>query len=157
VPALRPAARRPQFDGVATGNAPVVVIGATNRPAELDDAVRRRLVKRIYIPLPDEEGRGAILGHLLGRDASVALGPKDVAWVVRATDGYSASDLTALCREAALGPVRELGAAIKSVRADRIRPMRLQDFREALAVIRPSLSREHLRAFEEFTRDYGTV
>jgi hypothetical protein len=35
------------------------------RPQELDDAVRRRLVKRIYIPLPDEEGRLAILTHLL--------------------------------------------------------------------------------------------
>lgn len=35
------------------------------RPQELDDAVRRRLVKRIYIPLPDEEGRIAILKHLL--------------------------------------------------------------------------------------------
>jgi spastin len=35
------------------------------RPQELDDAVRRRLVKRIYIPLPDEDGRLAILRHLL--------------------------------------------------------------------------------------------
>jgi hypothetical protein len=37
-----------------------------HRPQELDDAVRRRLVKRIYIPLPDAEGRAAILKHLLG-------------------------------------------------------------------------------------------
>ena len=147
----------PQFDGVATGDAPVVVIGATNRPAELDDAVRRRLVKRIYIPLPDAEGRGAVLSRLLGAGASAALGPGDVAKVVAATDGYSASDLTALCREAALGPVRELGPAIKSVRADRLRPIRLGDFSDALTVIRPSLGREQLRAFEEFTRDYGTV
>lgn len=76
---------------------------------------------------------------------------------MRATDGYSASDLTALCREAALGPVRELGPAIASVRADRIRPICLGDFSAALQVIRPSLSREQLRAFEEFTRDYGTM
>jgi spastin len=55
-----------QFDGVASAaEARVVVIGATNRPQELDDAVRRRLVKRIYIPLPDGEGRGAIIQHLL--------------------------------------------------------------------------------------------
>ncbi|GBF97655.1 spastin [Raphidocelis subcapitata] len=146
-----------QFDGVATGDAPVVVIGATNRPGELDDAVRRRLVKRIYIPLPDAEGRESVLRQLLGREAAAGLSGADVARVVRATDGYSASDLTALCREAALGPVRELGPAIASVRADRIRPIRLSDFSNALTVIRPSLSREQLRAFEEFTRDYGTV
>ncbi|KAI8472443.1 MAG: AAA-domain-containing protein [Monoraphidium minutum] len=145
-----------QFDGVATGDAPVVVIGATNRPAELDDAARRRLVKRIYIPLPDAEGREAILRHLLGRGTS-AISASDVSKVVRATEGYSASDLTALCREAALGPVRELGPAIRSVAAERIRPIRLADFSDALQVIRPSIGKEQLRPFEEFTRDFGTA
>jgi spastin len=172
--------RKPKFDGVATGDAPVVVVGATNRPNELDDAVRRRLVKRIYIPLPDAAGRTAILKHLLSPPSSSssgggmsnggggnynsnssggmsALSAADIERVVRATDGYSASDLTALCREAALGPVRELGPAIATARADKIRPVRLADFSAALAVIRPSLNREQLRAFDEFTRDYGTV
>lgn len=123
--------------------------------------MRRRLVKRIYIPLPDAEGRAAVLRRLLAKEAgaggAAALSASDVDKVVRATDGYSASDLTALCREAALGPVRELGAAIASVPASRIRPLRLGDFSAALSVIRPSLSREQLKGFEEFTRDYGTV
>ncbi len=135
------------------------MIGATNRPAELDDAVRRRLVKRVYIPLPDEDGRAAVLRHLLSKEPAAAanISEADITRIVRATDGYSASDLTALCREAALGPVRELGPAIASVRADRIRGLRLGDFSDALQVIRPSVGREQLRAFEEFTRDYGTM
>ena len=53
---------------------------------------------------------------------------------MRATDGYSASDLTALCREAALGPVRELGAAIANIKVERIRPIQLKDFENALQV-----------------------
>jgi spastin len=151
-----------------------------NRPQELDDAVRRRLVKRIYIPLPDAEGRAAILTHLLqgssgssrpgsrppsggGSSSSKpsgvqhALSRRDLDRIVASTEGYSASDLTALCREAALGPVRELGAAIASVPVDRIRPVCLQDFADALQVIRPSLSKEQLKAFEAFTREYGAM
>lgn len=139
------------------------------RPQELDDAVRRRLVKRIYIPLPDAEGRAAILTHLLGGSNSSGggsaaaggvrhnLSKRDFARIVASTDGYSASDLTALCKEAALGPVRELGAAIASVKLDRIRPVNLNDFAEALQIIRPSLNKEQLQAFDAFTREYGTM
>ena len=58
----------------------------------------------------------------------------DLGRIVRDTSGYSASDLTALCREAALGPVRELGAAIASASLDSIRPVRLADFSDALQV-----------------------
>jgi spastin len=57
-----------------------------------------------------------------------------VAKLVKATEGYSASDITALCREAALGPIRELGPAIASVKADAIRAMQLNDFYSALQV-----------------------
>ncbi|KAJ0478926.1 putative microtubule-severing ATPase [Helianthus annuus] len=55
-----------QFDGVTSNsNDLVTVIGATNRPQELDDAVLRRLVKRIYIPLPDENSRKNLLKNNL--------------------------------------------------------------------------------------------
>lgn len=134
--------------------------------------MRRRLVKRIYIPLPDAEGRAAILSHLLTSNGGSSssgggsraapgvqhgLSRRDLDKIVNCTEGYSASDLTALCREAALGPVRELGPAVASVKVDRIRPLQLRDFADALQVIRPSLSREQLKTFEEFTREYGAM
>ncbi|KAF5834481.1 P-loop containing nucleoside triphosphate hydrolase protein [Dunaliella salina] len=88
-----------QFDGVAAapGSERVVVVGATNRPHELDDAARRRLVKRIYIPLPNAEGRAAILGYLLKGQPHL-LRSRELESVVQLTEGYSASDLTALSK-----------------------------------------------------------
>ena len=93
-----------QMDGVAaaaSGDARrVVVLAATNRPQELDEAVRRRLVKRIYVPLPDGRARAALLSRLLSTDASFALPAAALASLVTATAGYSGSDLNALCRGA---------------------------------------------------------
>lgn len=69
-----------QVDGVATGskaNPQVLIIGATNRPQDLDEAALRRLTKRIYIPLPDCEARkGAILKLL--KDVNYNLTSQDL-------------------------------------------------------------------------------
>ena len=54
-----------QFDGVASGGDRMIVLAATNRPQDLDEAVRRRLVKRIYVPLPETRARLHLISHLL--------------------------------------------------------------------------------------------
>ncbi len=76
--------------------------------------------------------------------------------MLRPAGGYSASDLTALCKEAAMYPIRELGDAITSVKANSIRSIQLSDFGQALNVIKPSSGRDTMQAFEEFTRKFGT-
>jgi spastin len=161
----------------------VVVVGATNRPADLDDAVRRRLTKRIYVPLPDAEGRAAILKHLLAGNGggggspsasggggsffgggslsssgAARLSSSDLQRVVAATDGYSASDLTALVKEAAMAPLRELSSSVLvRVRPEEVRGLRLADFSAALKTVRPSVAPAQLAAYEAFTRDFGAV
>eukprot|EP00850_Spirogloea_muscicola_P010000 SM000057S18430 [mRNA] locus=s57:528624:533983:- [translate_table: standard] len=112
-----------QFDGVvANENDRVIVMAATNRPQELDDAARRRLVKRIYIPLPDAQGRQALLAHLL-RGQAFNLPDAQVNKIVAQTEGYSGSDLRALCQEAAMMPIRELGTRVSTVKADQVRKL----------------------------------
>lgn len=149
-----------QMDGVTSGDGQVIVIGATNRPDELDDAVIRRLVKRILIPLPDEDSRRALLQLALGKGnaksgSMVKLSARDLDAIVRATEGYSASDLRALCSEAAMVPIRELGSDISSVSASQIRPIRLTDFQVALRSIRPSTNKEIAETMEKWAENYG--
>lgn len=145
-----------QLDGAATAQDDrVVVMGATNRPMELDDAVLRRLAKRIYIPLPEEPTREALLQHQL-TSVPCELSRSDLRDIVRRTEGYSGSDLAALCREAAMEPVRELGDRLMTVGAADVRPVRKEDFIAALRVIRPSVATGTLREIEEWNRSYGS-
>jgi len=148
-----------QFDGMAGQEAHVVVIGATNRPQELDDAVRRRLEKRIYIPLPDTRGRAALLGHVLkDGNARTALRTEDVQEIAHATHGYSGADLTALCREAAMQPLREIGQRmLASIRAEDVRPVTIGDFAHAMVVVKPSTDKSQIAEFDSWTRKFGTA
>lgn len=66
---------------------------------------RRRLVKRIYIPMPDADTRRALLKHLLSGQPA-RLSRADFERLVAATTNHSGSDLAALCREAAIIPIR---------------------------------------------------
>lgn len=81
------------------------MIGATNRPQEIDEAARRRLMKRFYIPLPNVDARLCIIKSLLSTQKH-CLDNGDMNEIASLTKGYSGSDMDGLCREAALGPIR---------------------------------------------------
>ncbi|CAN6831230.1 unnamed protein product [Brassica oleracea] len=133
-----------QFDGVTSNpDDLVIVIGATNKPQELDDAVLRRLVKRIYVPLPDSNVRKLLF------KTKLKCQPHSLS-------GYSGSDLQALCEEAAMMPIRELGADILTIQANKVRPLRYDDFRKSMAVIRPSLSKSKWEELERWNSEFGS-
>ncbi|XP_052224196.1 fidgetin-like protein 1 [Dreissena polymorpha] len=97
-----------QLDGASTSSDDrILVIGATNRPQEIDEAARRRFVKRLYIPLPETEARRSIITNLL-RQQEYALSDRDLDHICTHTDGFSGADMATLCREAALGPIRDM-------------------------------------------------
>ncbi|HEX2031592.1 MAG TPA: AAA family ATPase [Actinomycetota bacterium] len=89
-----------EIDGIA-GQRGVFIVGATNRPDQLDPAILRggRLSRTIVLGLPDEAGRLAILRLHSARMPTVAVRLGDLA---RDADGLSPADLKALCQEAAL-------------------------------------------------------
>ncbi|XP_030355250.1 spastin isoform X6 [Strigops habroptila] len=145
-----------EFDGVqCSGEDRILVMGATNRPQELDDAVLRRFTKRVYVSLPNEETRLILLKNLLSKQGS-PLTQKELAQLARMTDGYSGSDLTALAKDAALGPIRELKPEqVKNMSASEMRNIKLSDFTESLKKIKRSLSPRTLEAYIRWNKDFG--
>jgi transitional endoplasmic reticulum ATPase len=116
-----------EIDGIA-GQRGVFLIGATNRPDQLDPAILRggRLSRTIVLGLPDEEGRLAILHLHTARMPTVGVRLDELA---RTTEGMSPADLKALAQEAALvAMARDASANTPSITHE--------DFEEALQRLR---------------------
>ncbi|KAL4920299.1 P-loop containing nucleoside triphosphate hydrolase protein [Aspergillus aurantiobrunneus] len=132
----------------------VLVLAATNMPWDIDEAARRRFVRRQYIPLPEHHVRGQQVRRLLSHQV-YDLDDEDIEVLVHVTEGFSGSDITALAKDAAMGPLRNLGEALLHTPMDQIRPICFADFEASLLSIRPSVSKEGLRAYEDWARQFG--
>lgn len=135
------------WDGLRSKeNQRILILGATNRPFDLDDAVIRRLPRRIYVDLPDAANRLKILKIILARENLESEFPYEN--LANATDGYSGSDLKNLCIAAAYRPVQEILEEEKELesvgsRKDGIpvlRPLTLEDFIQSKAKVGPSVA-----------------
>ncbi|CAM8887850.1 unnamed protein product [Rhodiola kirilowii] len=120
------------WDGFTTDqNARVMVLAATNRPSELDEAILRRLPQAFEIGLPDRKERAAILKVVLKNeriDDNI-----NFDHIASLCDGYSGSDILELCKKAAYFPVRDL---LKDERDGKPlmepRPIKQEDFEKVL-------------------------
>lgn len=145
-----------QLDGTGTsGQGRVLAIGATNRPNELDDAARRRFVKRLYIPLPEASDRVVLLKTLLSKN-NHGLSEKEITKISRETKGFSGADLKALCTDAALGPIRELGVKALEVNASDVPAISYRHFRRAIKGMNPSVAESDLVLYNEWNETYGS-
>ncbi|KAF7549206.1 hypothetical protein G7Z17_g6549 [Cylindrodendrum hubeiense] len=132
----------------------VLVLAATNLPWAIDEAARRRFVRRQYIPLPEPTTRETQLRTLLGQQKH-DLSDDDIHRLVELTDGFSGSDITALAKDAAMGPLRSLGEALLHMTMDQIRSIGLPDFEASLNTIRPSVSKSGLKEYEDWAKEFG--
>lgn len=131
-----------------------MVLAATNLPWAIDEAARRRFVRRQYIPLPEPWVRESQLRTLLGGKGQ-GLSDADMSRLVDLTEGFSGSDITALAKDAAMGPLRSLGESLLRMRPEEIRPICMEDFEKSLGNIRPSVGKEGLKEFEEWAEKFG--
>ena len=156
-----------QMDGVegATGgddtSKMVMVLAATNFPWDIDEALKRRLEKRIYIPLPGADGRESLLRiNLKEVELSDDVNLKMIA---EQLGGYSGADITNVCRDASLMSMRRRIAGLKP---DEIRnlskeelhlPTTGKDFEEASKKVSKSVSSEDLQKYEKWMEDFGAT
>ncbi|KAJ0559216.1 putative AAA+ ATPase domain, ATPase, AAA-type, core, AAA ATPase, AAA+ lid domain-containing protein [Helianthus annuus] len=156
----------------------ILVLAATNRPFDLDEAIIRRFERRIMVGLPSVENREKILTTLLAKEQiDEGLNLKEVA---NMTEGYTGSDLKNLCNTAAYRPVRELiqqerlkdmekkrlaesGVGPESPEENeeekviKIRPLNMEDFREAKNQVAASFASEGsiMSELKQWNEQYG--
>ncbi|KAF8702310.1 AAA ATPase family, partial [Rhizoctonia solani] len=148
----------------------VFIIGATNRPDQIDSALLRpgRLDQLIYIPLPDEPSRVSILKAALRKSP---VSPKvDLNFLAKSTHGFSGADLTEICQRAAKLAIREsIDADIRRIRErrekedggdaemedeeDPVPEITIEHFEEAMKFARRSVSDQDIRRYEMFAQN----
>ena len=145
-----------QFDGVGSSEENrVLIIGATNRPFDLDPAVIRRLPKRVYVgPFNDEEKKGFIKKIISQNKCNIT--DEQFLQIAKMCHNYSNSDLKELCREAAYEPLRELNTSSLQ-KVGELRPIFFEDFNKAVRKVRGTLTKDILRELEKWNEDFGAL
>lgn len=149
-----------QMEGISGDDAhQVLLIGATNRPQEMDDAARRRMPKQLHVPLPCAKARRVIVNHTL-KNTKINLSEEQLHKLCEKTEGYSASDMKHLVQEAARAPLREVLAqssdpSSADLGEESIRPVSLVDFKKASKQVRPTVTEEEIKFHEEWDRLHG--
>jgi len=146
----------------------VMVLAATNHPWDLDDALRRRFEKRVYIPLPNKKGRKKMFEINL-KDVVVE---KNVNFdlLVKNTEGYSGADIANVCREAALMNMRrkimnvnkdgnfDIMKMIEDVKFQNEidAPITENDFLTAIKNISKSVGKNDLKKYDDWTKEFAS-
>jgi ATP-dependent 26S proteasome regulatory subunit len=138
-------------DDVSAGN--LLLLACTNCPWDVDSAVMRRFPRRIFVPLPDDEARRALIVKLLQKAGKHSITARQISALVRKTQGFTCADITAIASEASFGPLRALGdmQAIQNCRAGDLRPVQMNDFESALANgATKSVTAEQLKRYDDW-------
>jgi vacuolar protein-sorting-associated protein 4 len=147
-----------EIQGVkSTHDKPLLILGATNRPWDLDAAMLSRFEKKVYVPLPDIPARAAIFKiHTLGVNSS--LREEDYIELAARSETYSGRDISNVCREVIMLPVRELdmsGLLENSNQEVKVRDINLEDFKKTLKKVKPMITKNQLKQHEDWKKDFG--
>jgi vacuolar protein-sorting-associated protein 4 len=147
-----------EIQGVKSrGDKPLLVLGATNRPWDIDTAMLSRFEKKVYVPLPDLTARiGIFKIHTAG--INMALTEEDFIELGVRSDGYSGRDISNVCREVIMIPIRELDMSGLLENTDQevvVRDINLKDFMKTLKKVKPMTTDSALDKYEDWAKDFG--
>ncbi|CAL8280117.1 unnamed protein product [Merluccius merluccius] len=154
-----------QMDGLAASQHLVFILAASNLPWELDQAMLRRLEKRILIGLPSAPARQAMISHWLppvswsgGAELRTQL---DYDTLAKEAAGYSGSDLKLVCKEAAMRPVRKILHTLETagncpLPLIHLETVATEDFLEVMTYTKPS-AKALTHRYTDWERDYQSV
>ena len=153
-----------EWDGLRTTSDRVVVIASTNRPFDLDEAVLRRLPRRIMVDLPDANTRKEILTVSLAHNR---LSPEvNLTALANNLEGYSGSDIKEVCREAVVRVSHERAEQLEHGNGGTdysletpLRAVNMTDFRIAMAKLKASVDEggRELQKVVEWNEKYGEM
>jgi vacuolar protein-sorting-associated protein 4 len=143
----------------STYDKPLLVLGATNRPWDIDNAMLSRFEKRVHVPLPDLKARAGIFNiHTEG--VNTALTDEDFIELAVRTEGYSGRDIANVCREVIMLPVRELdmsGLLEDSDMEVNVRDIELKDFKKTLKKVKPMTTKALLKQYNDWAEEFGEI
>ena len=143
----------------STHDKPLLVLGATNRPWDIDNAMLSRFEKRVHVPLPDMKARAGIFKiHTEG--INTALTDEDYIELAVRTEGYSGRDIANICREVIMLPIRELdmsGLLESSDKEVNIRDISLKDFKKTLKKVKPMTNKALMKQYNDWAEEFGEV
>jgi len=147
-----------EIQGIKSGSKkPLLVLGATNRPWDIDAAMLSRFEKKVYVPLPDLSARVGIFKiHTAG--INMALTEEDFIELGVRSEGYSGRDISNVCREVIMLPIRELDMSGLLENSDQeiiVRDINLKDFTKTLKKVKPMTTSAALKRYEQWAKDFG--
>ncbi len=136
-----------QIDGFAGRNQNLLLLGATNRPWDIDSAATRsgRFSEKIYLPLPDAPARRFMIDKNM-KNVPVSK-DFDIDKIVEQTDGYSGADLEELCDRAKDEPL------LKAIATDSVVDVTNEDFDKILEKMPPSVTPKEIERFEKYNEE----
>ena len=136
-----------QIDGFSGRNPNLLLLGATNRPWDIDSAAMRsgRFSQKIYLPLPDAPARKFMLEKNM-KGVPVA-DDFDIDKIVAQTENYSGADIEELCDRAKDDPLLE------AIATDSIVKVTNEDFDKVLKIFPPSVTPKEIEKFERYNQE----